>query len=56
MNLIKWPLGCLSQKEWDELLALEYILTWNYSDDKEKDEERHKYLSELRWNSLFEIK
>jgi len=37
--------GKLSQKEWDELIALEYVLTWGYSDDKEKDFKRHKHLS-----------
>jgi len=42
---IKQMRGKLTQKEWDELIALEYVLTWNYSDDKEEDLKRYKYLN-----------
>lgn len=44
--------GSLTEEEWRELVALEYVLTWGYSDDKEKDEKRHKELINKRDESL----
>lgn len=48
----KWPQGDLSNSEWLELVALEYVLTWNYSDDMDRDEKRYRELSNKRWDSL----
>ena len=45
--------GCLTEKEWRELLGLEYVLTWNYTNDIEGDEMRYKELSNRRWLSLY---
>lgn len=45
--------GCLTEKEWRELLALEYVLTWNYTDDIEGDKKRYKELSNKRWVSFY---
>lgn len=36
--------GCLTNKEWQELVDLEYILTQGYSDNPDKDEKRYKEL------------
>lgn len=47
-----WPKGDLTDEEWQELVALEYVLTWGYSDDPDKDEARHKEISEKKWNSV----
>ena len=44
-----YMLGGLSEDEWHELVALEYVLTWNYSDDMDSDERRHNQLSERCW-------
>ncbi len=44
--------GDLTDKEWRELLGLEYVLTWQYTDNPEEDETRYKYLSNKRWVSL----
>ena len=43
------PLTFLTKQEWLELAALEYVLTWRYSDDEEKDDKRHGELSNKRW-------
>lgn len=48
MNWIP-PLTYLSQQEWRELLALEYVLTWGYSDNPNRDEKKHRELSDKRW-------
>ena len=40
--------GNLTQDEWRELVALDYVLTWNYTDNYERDLERYKFLSEKR--------
>lgn len=45
----RWLLGGLSEAEWQELVALEYVLTWNYTDDYETDERRYKELSDRKW-------
>jgi hypothetical protein len=39
----------LSIKEHSELVALEYVLTWQYSNNLNKDAKRHKYLSNKKW-------
>lgn len=43
------PLTYLTQIEWRELLALEYVLTWGYTDDIERDDKRYRELSNKRW-------
>ena len=48
-----WPMGCLSEKEWRELLGLEYVLTWRYTKNEAEDEKRYKELSNRRWESLY---
>ena len=41
----------LSKEEYDELLSLEYVLTWGYSDGKpEKDEIRYSELQDINDN------
>jgi hypothetical protein len=42
----------LTNKEWRELVALEYVLTWRYTDDEERDDKRYRELSEKKWASL----
>jgi hypothetical protein len=44
--------GILSEEEWQELVTLDYILTWNYTTDYERDLNRYQELSERRWKSL----
>lgn len=39
----------LTESEWRELVALEYVLTWNYTENREADESRYSYLSNKRW-------
>lgn len=39
----------LSKGEYQELLGLEYILTWGYSDDEKTDSERYIYLTNKLW-------
>jgi len=43
--------GNLSDAEWLEISALDYVLTWNYSDDLERDEKRYNFLSNKRWGN-----
>lgn len=40
--------GNLTAKEYRELIALEYVLTWGY--DEPGDEKRYKYLSNKKYN------
>ena len=35
----------LTEKEWQELVTLDYVLTWGYTDDYEGDLKRYKELS-----------
>lgn len=44
-----WFNGGLSEKERGELTTLEYVLTWNYSEDYDKDCKRYKQLSDQTW-------
>lgn len=43
------PLTYLTETEYQELLGLEYVLTWNYSDDMDRDDKRYRELSNKRW-------
>jgi hypothetical protein len=43
------PLTYLTEQEWQELLSLEYVLTWHYTDDFDRDGKRHMELSAKRW-------
>jgi hypothetical protein len=47
-----YPKGCLTDSEWQELIALEYVLTWGYTDNEKEDSKRHRELSDKRWASL----
>lgn len=42
-------MGKLTEKEWDELVALDYVLTWQYTKYTEKDKERQRELRKKRW-------
>lgn len=48
----KWPQFNLSGEEWNEIVALDYILTWNYTDNYERDLKRYKKLSNKRWHEV----
>lgn len=52
------PKGYLTDNEWLELVALEYVLTWNYSEkgEQENDEKRHKELSNKKDNKFLTMK
>jgi len=41
--------GNLSRSEWLEICALDYVLTWNYTDNYERDLSRYQFLSNKRW-------
>jgi hypothetical protein len=41
----KWYLGDLTEKEWNELVTLEYVLTFRYSNDYEADDRRYRELA-----------
>ena len=41
--------GFLSEGEWKEIVTLDYVLTWRYTDDYDKDLKRYKELSAKRW-------
>lgn len=47
-----YPKGCLTYSEWRELVALEYVLTWGYTDNEAEDSKRRRELSDKRWASL----
>lgn len=42
--------GNLTEDEWNELVTLEYVLTWRYSKEgeEEKDEARYKELRDKK--------
>jgi hypothetical protein len=44
-----WPQLNLSDKEWQELMSLEYVLTHGYSEDEKVDEKRLKELREKKY-------
>ena len=39
----------LTDAEWQEIVSLDYVLTWGYTDDYEKDLKRYKELSKKIW-------
>jgi hypothetical protein len=43
--------GDLTKDEWQELVALEYVLTWRYSDNEKEDLTRYRKLCKKLWNS-----
>lgn len=45
--------GNLTDLEYRELLALEYVLTWGYSEDVDVDDKRYKELSKIKWDTMF---
>ena len=38
----------LTEKEWKELVALDYVLTWGYTDNEKRDLKRQKELRKKR--------
>jgi len=38
--------GFLSEEEWQEVVALDYILTWRFTNNYERDLARYKELGE----------
>ena len=46
----------LSEEEWNELVSLEYLITWKYTDNYDEDEKRYMELSKKRWDELERIK
>lgn len=40
----------LTEAEWEEIVCLDYVLTWRYTDDYDGDLARYRELSEKRWN------
>lgn len=42
--------GNLTDDEFKEIASLDYILTWEYSDDFDKDLKRYKELSKKKYN------
>lgn len=50
VKLKEWFMGGLAKKDYGELLSLEYVLTWGYSDQPKKDENRYKELSKILWD------
>ena len=39
-----WRMGLLSNDEWNELLSLEYVLIWHYTNDWDSDMEKYNKL------------
>lgn len=44
----------ITKKEWNEILGLEYVLTWGYSDHIERDEKRYDELREKLYGKDWE--
>jgi len=42
--------GYLTDAEWLEIAVLDYVLTWRYTDDYDRDLNRYKFLSNKRYN------
>jgi hypothetical protein len=40
----------ITEKEWGELVTLEYVLTHGYSEHPQSDEKRYRLLSDRKWN------
>jgi hypothetical protein len=43
--------GGLTAEEWREIVTLDYILIWRYTDDYDIDLRRYKELAKKRWGS-----
>jgi hypothetical protein len=43
--------GSLTEEEWREIVTLDYVLTWHYTDDYAGDLKRYKELSAKRWGT-----
>jgi hypothetical protein len=50
----RYPLGGLTEAEWREVVGLDYVLTWGYTDDYNNDLSRYKMLSSKRWAGLLD--
>lgn len=46
--------GNLSDAEWQELVTLDYVLTWRYSENEKKDLARQKELRYKRTHSFYD--
>ena len=44
-----WFMGGLNESEYMELISLEYVLTWRYSNNEADDEKRYMVLSARKW-------
>jgi len=40
----------LTDSEWEEIITLDYVLTWGYTDNYDKDLKRYIELSEKKYN------
>lgn len=49
-KITEFVMSGLSQSEYDELIFLEYILTWGYSKNPIEDELRFAELSDKKWS------
>lgn len=47
--MAKRDLTNLTKTEYGEILGLEYVLTWNYTCELERDENRYLELSSKLW-------
>ncbi len=43
------PQRNLTDDEWQEILGLEYVLTWGYTDNEDIDDKRYRELSKKKW-------
>lgn len=43
--------GLLTEEEWREIVTLDYVLTWRYTDDYAGDLKRYQELSNKRWGT-----
>lgn len=50
----RYPHGGLTEAEWREIVGLDYVLTWGYTDDYNRDLSRYKMLSAKRWAGLLD--
>lgn len=46
--------GNLTEKKWVELTTLEYVLTWNYTDNYDSDLQRYKQLVDKKYKKTHE--
>ena len=45
----------ITSEEWRELLTLEYVLTWGYTNEPEKDLKRYRELTKMEVSDLIII-